>query len=120
AEDGIRDRTVTGVQTCALPIWWRPTAVLPEPIGPMRNTLVLPSMRPDRIPNRRRGRGYPQNAAAARRRPQASAQDPGASVVDVHSLTHDLRGNEDHQLVLVVLVDGVHNPEDREIGRAHV
>src|SRR5207248_3418252 len=22
AEDGIRDRTVTGVQTCALPIWW--------------------------------------------------------------------------------------------------
>src|SRR5437867_13225142 len=32
AEDGIRDRTVTGVQTCALPIWpsgrsgpWRPS-----------------------------------------------------------------------------------------------
>src|SRR5271168_1470020 len=23
AEDGIRDRTVTGVQTCALPIWLR-------------------------------------------------------------------------------------------------
>src|SRR2546430_7128153 len=23
AEDGIRDLTVTGVQTCALPIWWR-------------------------------------------------------------------------------------------------
>src|SRR5208282_1660901 len=22
AEDGIRDATVTGVQTCALPIWW--------------------------------------------------------------------------------------------------
>src|SRR3989475_4462963 len=22
AEDGIRDLTVTGVQTCALPIWW--------------------------------------------------------------------------------------------------
>ena len=22
AEDGIRDRLVTGVQTCALPIWW--------------------------------------------------------------------------------------------------
>src|SRR5699024_12002708 len=22
AEDGIRDRNVTGVQTCALPIWW--------------------------------------------------------------------------------------------------
>src|SRR5690625_7338128 len=24
AEDGIRDGHVTGVQTCALPIWWRP------------------------------------------------------------------------------------------------
>src|SRR5467141_4905704 len=23
AEDGIRDSSVTGVQTCALPIWWR-------------------------------------------------------------------------------------------------
>src|SRR5262249_59934568 len=23
AEDGIRDWSVTGVQTCALPIWWR-------------------------------------------------------------------------------------------------
>ena len=22
AEDGIRDHCVTGVQTCALPIWW--------------------------------------------------------------------------------------------------
>src|SRR5699024_11654663 len=29
AEDGIRDRNVTGVQTCALPIWrqWRSVAV---------------------------------------------------------------------------------------------
>src|SRR5207248_6204016 len=26
AEDGIRDRTVTGVQTCALPIWAKPAA----------------------------------------------------------------------------------------------
>src|SRR5207248_6469437 len=27
AEDGIRDRTVTGVQTCALPIWLNSIAV---------------------------------------------------------------------------------------------
>src|SRR2546430_10714797 len=27
AEDGIRDLTVTGVQTCALPIWCRPARV---------------------------------------------------------------------------------------------
>src|SRR5437763_9404441 len=26
AEDGIRDTSVTGVQTCALPIWSRPTS----------------------------------------------------------------------------------------------
>src|SRR5437867_7501000 len=36
AEDGIRDRTVTGVQTCALPIWprlspcYRPNRVCPS------------------------------------------------------------------------------------------
>src|SRR2546425_8314347 len=28
AEDGIRDKLVTGVQTCALPIWRRPFALL--------------------------------------------------------------------------------------------
>src|SRR5207249_6968853 len=27
AEDGIRDRNVTGVQTCALPIWIRSTSI---------------------------------------------------------------------------------------------
>src|SRR5690606_39637013 len=30
AEDGIRDFHVTGVQTCALPIWMRSTQVLPS------------------------------------------------------------------------------------------
>src|SRR5207248_8651574 len=30
AEDGIRDRTVTGVQTCALPIWRRIGVVVQE------------------------------------------------------------------------------------------
>src|SRR5438445_13378653 len=31
AEDGIRDIGVTGVQTCALPIWWpRPPVLSPE------------------------------------------------------------------------------------------
>src|SRR5207248_3591036 len=29
AEDGIRGRTVTGVQTCALPIWPGPSEVVP-------------------------------------------------------------------------------------------
>src|SRR5437588_3418337 len=28
AEDGIRDHCVTGVQTCALPIWWRHAVLL--------------------------------------------------------------------------------------------
>src|SRR2546430_8533132 len=32
AEDGIRDLTVTGVQTCALPIFWlRPAQTFPPP-----------------------------------------------------------------------------------------
>src|SRR5207248_6607283 len=31
AEDGIRDRTVTGVQTCALPISWNARLTLPPP-----------------------------------------------------------------------------------------
>src|SRR5207245_6353546 len=31
AEDGIRDATVTGVQTCALPIWSELRAVLTDP-----------------------------------------------------------------------------------------
>src|SRR5690606_27955520 len=33
AEDGIRDFHVTGVQTCALPIWWRPAMRRPPPSG---------------------------------------------------------------------------------------
>src|SRR5688572_32357800 len=37
AEDGIRDLTVTGVQTCALPICDRPArAVVPVPAGAAR------------------------------------------------------------------------------------
>src|SRR3989475_6567631 len=41
AEDGIRDLTVTGVQTCALPIsrWWRsPRWRLPVAGGPWRDS----------------------------------------------------------------------------------
>src|SRR5699024_11424602 len=36
AEDGIRDRNVTGVQTCALPIWLR----LPETWSPLGRSCV--------------------------------------------------------------------------------
>src|SRR5699024_11745419 len=32
AEDGIRDRNVTGVQTCALPIWWNQEASRPAEV----------------------------------------------------------------------------------------
>src|SRR5580693_5340519 len=44
AEDGIRDGTVTGVQTCALPIWWR-RELVKVPYGPSMAT---------RVPGRRR------------------------------------------------------------------
>ena len=35
AEDGIRDHCVTGVQTCALPIY-KPAVMASEPIGEMQ------------------------------------------------------------------------------------
>src|SRR5216683_5173802 len=35
AEDGIRDLIVTGVQTCALPIWARPAAPVEKAIEPV-------------------------------------------------------------------------------------
>src|SRR5207249_9280809 len=40
--DGIRDRNVTGVQTCALPISWDPTtgAPLPIPTDGQKNRVV--------------------------------------------------------------------------------
>src|SRR5256885_4007966 len=37
AEDGIRDYKVTGVQTCALPIYIRPDLVLADVFMPVRN-----------------------------------------------------------------------------------
>src|SRR6266853_245204 len=44
AEDGIRDLTVTGVQTCALPIWPLPPAQKPSrpPMSPMPGTWQMP------------------------------------------------------------------------------
>src|SRR5215467_11784757 len=47
AEDGIRDYKVTGVQTCALPIWTPPNA-------PSARPLVWRSKPPSRRPNARR------------------------------------------------------------------
>src|SRR5207248_7417416 len=44
AEDGIRDRTVTGVQTCALPIWPPP----PRRARPHRTRRRRPARRPSR------------------------------------------------------------------------
>src|SRR5207245_7770678 len=39
AEDGIRDATVTGVQTCALPIFQKGVAAPPHLVGTLRNTV---------------------------------------------------------------------------------
>src|SRR5699024_11817697 len=46
AEDGIRDRNVTGVQTCALPIWPSPTiyAVNLSSVRSDRQIFALPSI----------------------------------------------------------------------------
>src|SRR2546430_4462207 len=59
AEDGIRDLTVTGVQTCALPIsvWGWPVGDLPAPDGPGALTQML-------------GRGSRERGAPVVRRPE--------------------------------------------------
>src|SRR5207249_7706912 len=44
AEDGIRDRNVTGVQTCALPIWSPPLFSTPNSGLPWTLIAVLPSI----------------------------------------------------------------------------
>src|SRR5256886_3932011 len=41
AEDGIRDLTVTGVQTCALPICFSLRCFVPEAIPPTERTRVV-------------------------------------------------------------------------------
>src|SRR5437868_14240577 len=41
AEDGIRDRNVTGVQTCALPIYSRSTLTAPETSSSLQDSFKL-------------------------------------------------------------------------------
>src|SRR2546430_4050240 len=64
AEDGIRDLTVTGVQTCALPILGRRRLPLAPFVGPM-------------VPARNPTRSFVQHAAAGSAPPRATA--PGAA-----------------------------------------
>src|SRR5207249_9298053 len=72
AEDGIRDRNVTGVQTCALPIWWKrlrnprlreASAAARVVRAPGRNASVLGAAL--RL-GERRGRGIRDRGAAGR------------------------------------------------------
>src|SRR5262249_57967180 len=49
AEDGIRDWSVTGVQTCALPIW-----VSPSTTATSRRPSAAPTVRRKRAPSRTR------------------------------------------------------------------
>src|SRR5262245_17509061 len=67
---------------------WRPTALLPEPIGPTRKTFELTGMQKEKRPQVCCGRLF-------------SHRERGASV-DVRTLAQDLRSDEDQQLVLVV------------------
>src|SRR5207248_4181583 len=64
AEDGIRDRTVTGVQTCALPISWR----VPE----LRLTTCDAAPAPARL--RSRGPAWSRRPRAPRRPASRSAR----------------------------------------------
>src|SRR5699024_11902694 len=75
ADDGIRDRNVTGVQTCALPISARPA---PWPHGPDRGTMGAWLIR--RRPSPPPRSSTPSPPAGARTvRPSPSASPPATS-----------------------------------------
>src|SRR5882724_12755165 len=82
----------------------RPTAVLPEPMGPMRNTFVLPSIVVGSI---QKESGRPK-AAAQPDHPKRRAESASPASVHVDPFANDLRRDEDQQLVFVVgLVRGL-------------
>src|SRR3989337_3890605 len=58
AEDGIRDAPVTGVQTCALPIWRSPAVIAGESGAILTGTL------PANPTSRRSSRGIPNSTPA--------------------------------------------------------
>src|SRR2546430_2623130 len=88
AEDGIRDLTVTGVQTCALPIF-RETAVFHERRGGPRQGSVLhadpgpPARRPRRADH---GDGWPDDGRQARWVFDARADGDGRQGGSQHEL----------------------------------
>src|SRR5207245_4322020 len=69
AEDGIRDATVTGVQTCALPISARARSRAPPPRAPARPPYTRPSRG-----SRARSSGGRRAGPAARTRGRAGAR----------------------------------------------
>src|SRR5437762_13910084 len=98
AEDGIRDTSVTGVQTCALPIWsacehggcrgvgapGRPTAPTPrQPPCSQADLRARPSRRPRRIRRseerrvgkERRSRRGPQQQQTTKKRGEMTERD---------------------------------------------
>src|SRR5215813_15303769 len=82
AEDGIRDADVTGVQTCALPIWGRDqpggNRAPPAP-GPAPQPARRPLRPSRRLPDRKRRPDPRRQVRPARRRPLAGrrAAHPG-------------------------------------------
>src|SRR6187402_1003007 len=82
---------------------WRPTALLPEPIGPTRKTFELSGMLKEKRPQDCCGRIF-------------SHRERGASV-HVCALAQDLRRHEDQELILVVgpLLAAEQHAETRDI-----
>src|SRR2546430_8731420 len=84
AEDGIRDLTVTGVQTCALPI----SFVVRGHVAPRRAAVIGPiqSEVADQIDALRRGGVRDGNGDAAGKRRQSSAHDLAPSDAAIRGL----------------------------------
>src|SRR5256886_6553755 len=82
AEDGIRDLTVTGVQTCALPIYPTPGSLLALPSLPPRTTLAWGSYAPAPKVLREGHRAFSACSfrQSSRQRPsgRAAVQEPSA------------------------------------------
>src|SRR5437868_14118458 len=104
AEDGIRDRNVTGVQTCALPIWCigpTPMPTCSRPSSVSRRWTDTPSSSPSRSPSR----GFP--TCWPRRWPRSEERRVGKEWRSGWGAQHEKKKEEDKLKETGELIDGI-------------
>src|SRR5439155_11397951 len=85
AEDGIRDGHVTGVQTCALPIWQR---------AKVRDLLALLAVHPDGLTSEQVGEALWPDAAPGRDHPAGAGDEADSDHTDGDLLRNPPRSEE--------------------------